>query len=702
MIERSTLEGYGIDDTEASKKNPYAHVLTKILQEKRDTEQFLRMIAPQYLGVYVVDKETDFVRDILGPDYFRKIVKEENGSYSEGLKIYRDRFVVKEDRAVIQEVLDYDYIYEVLWSGRKIDRSYQKTDGNRVSLKIARYSSNDEEKNLSLWIFKDEGIEYKLQKQRKMMEALSIDYTAVFECDLLRDSIRPLTMKETSHSFYHKDHMVSFSQWIAYSYDHVVVKDSAPQFLEEFTPAHLIEYFKDHDSLITRHRTLPDRRGVEYFEMRVIPVSKEKTSYKVLLAYRPIDDIVKSEKKQQEELSRALNAAEQSNRAKTTFLNNMSHDIRTPMNAIVGFTALAREHMDQRERVEEYLSKITTSSAHLLSLINDILDMSRIESGSVKLDERPVHMPDLLDDLQSMMQGLADDKKQELYIDTVDIEHEDVIVDRLRLNQVLLNIISNAIKFTPKGGAISIRLLERPCLRKGYTTYEFSVKDTGIGMSQEFLTHVFDTFAREHSSTVSGIQGTGLGMAITKNIVELMGGKITAESQEGRGSEFIVSLDVKLTDLEKAEESDPESKKRPNAEVESGQKQIYDYRGKRVLLVDDNELNREIATALLEDVGMEVDCAGDGIEAIDIIAQSPWDRYDLIFMDIQMPKMDGYTATREIRTLSDGRKSMIPIVAMTANAFEEDKRKSYQSGMNGHISKPISIELIAKVLDEIF
>ncbi len=970
MSEESTIDGYCLRTLEQNKKNPYAHILRQILKEKRDTEQFLRMVAPQYLGVYILDKETDFFRDIVGPDYFRKIVKEKNGYYSEALKIYGKQFVIREDQQVIEQVLDYDRLYDSLWSGQKVNLSYRKTDGTLVNLLIGRYSDQEEEKNLSLWIYADEGIEYKKQlgmdnnaanilhsavtsglwcieydekgtlkeciwsnsfrkilgyesvvelpntwkawidkihpddqqyvdqeyekvqndysgktnydieyrmcdrqgeyhwfrdtahfsrradgtpicanglvmlmdekhemdaklrealqkeqKQRKMMEALSVDYTAVFECDLINDTISVIKMKESSHSFHNREHMSSFSEWIQYTYEHVVIQNSAPDFLNEFDSRHLMEYFVQHDSLITRHRTIPDSDGIEYFEMRVIPVCREEAAYKVMLAYRPIDDIVKSEKKQQEQLSLALAAAEQSSRAKTTFLNSMSHDIRTPMNAIIGFTALAQTHIDNVELVQDYLSKISTSSTHLLSLINDILDMSRIESGSVKLDEKPVHMPDLLHDLRSMIQGLVNARQQNLYIDTQDVQNEDIIIDKLRLNQILLNIISNAIKFTPVGGDIIIRLLEKPCSRKEYTTYEFYIKDTGIGMSEQFVGHVFDTFARERSSTVSGIQGTGLGMAITKNIVEMMGGKITAESQEGKGSLFTVTLNVKLADHPVKYEPIPELKgaralvidddintcrsvckmlrnidMRPdwtasgkeavlraqdatelqdeykvyivdylmpdmngietvrrirrvisedvpiivltaydwsdyeqeareagvtafvgkpifmselrevlthpvdNASKSSAKTETkkYDYSGKHILLVEDNELNREIAVAILEETGMTIDCAEDGIEAMNIINEAPEDRYDLILMDIQMPRMDGYTATREIRTLPNNRKANIPIVAMTANAFDEDRKKAFETGMNGHIVKPVDMNIIARTLDGIF
>ncbi len=529
-------------------------------------------------------------------------------------------------------------------------------------------------------------------------------------------------------------------------------------------------------------------------------------------------------REQQGQLALALTAAQQANKAKTMFLNSMSHDIRTPMNAIVGFTALAQTHMDDPELVQDYLAKINTSSTHLLSLINDILDMSRIESGSVKLDEKPVHMPDLLHDLRTMIHGMINAKQQNLYIDTQDVQHEDVITDKLRLNQILINIVGNAIKFTPVGGDIIIHLVEKSCSTSGYATYEFSIKDTGIGMSSEFLGHVFDTFAREQSATVSGIQGTGLGMAITKNIVEMMGGTIEVESEEGKGSRFTVTLTLRLADKpiryepiaelqgaralvvdddietcrsvckmlrsidmqpdwtvtgkeavlraqDAAELKDeykvyivdylmpdmngietirrirrviredvpiivltaydwadfekeareagatafvakpifmselrsvltkPVQQEEPKPEETE---RSFDYSGKRVLLVEDNALNRELALAILGESGMQIDCAEDGIEAIERINEAPEDRYDLVLMDIQMPRMDGYTATREIRTLPNNRKANIPIVAMTANAFEEDRKKAFECGMNGHIVKPIDMKAISKVLDQIF
>ena len=400
-----------------------------------------------------------------------------------------------------------------------------------------------------------------------------------------------------------------------------------------------------------------------------------------------------SDRKMNQALSEAVHAAETANRAKSIFLSNMSHDIRTPMNAIIGFTSLAAEHLDDREIIRDYLEKISTSGKHLLSLINDVLDMSRIESGSVKIEKTNVHLPDVLEDLKTIILESVHAKQQKLLIKMQDVVHEDIITDKLRLTQVLLNIISNAVKFTPVGGTIHILVEEKASQKAGYAVYSFCIKDNGIGMSKEFQEHVFDSFARERTVTESGITGTGLGMAITKNIVDLMSGTIHLTSKQGEGSEFIVTLECELANktVQDKQSSCPKAEKKH-----------LDYSGKKVLLVEDNELNREIATEILKSLGMKVDCAADGMEAVEIMSSEAGNQYDMIFMDIQMPKMDGYTATREIRTLKDMKKANVPIIAMTANAFDEDRKKAIKAGMNGHIAKPIDVDVILQNLDRIF
>jgi signal transduction histidine kinase/CheY-like chemotaxis protein len=386
-------------------------------------------------------------------------------------------------------------------------------------------------------------------------------------------------------------------------------------------------------------------------------------------------------------LQLAVQRETKANLAKREFLFNMSHDIRTPMNAIIGFTALAQTHIDDRGQVEDYLKKISVSSQHLLSLINDVLDMSRIESGKVTLEAKPVHLPELVHELRDIVQAVVSEKGLSLTLDTVGVENEDVIADPLRLEQILINVLANAVKFTPDGGQISLWIVQKDTAPAGYADFEFHIKDNGIGMSEEFQKHIFEQFARERTSTVSKIQGTGLGMAITKSLVDMMGGRITVKSEQGKGSEFTISLRFPIGEA-KTGQTPPAAK-------------ASAFTGKKLLVVEDNELNLEIASTLLKEAGFEVDTAENGKVAVEKVEAASADRYDLILMDIQMPEMDGYEATRRIRALPDTKKAALPIVAMTANAFEDDRKNALRAGMNGHIAKPLDIQKLFQVLSEL-
>lgn len=544
------------------------------------------------------------------------------------------------------------------------------------------------------------------------------------------------------------------------------------------------------------------------------------------LRMEEIEQLNKQISKSKEELQIALAAAEHANRSKTVFLNNMSHDIRTPMNAIIGFTSLAATHIDDKKQVQNYLEKVMTSSQHLLSLINDVLDMSRIESGKVKIEEKPVHLPEVLHDIRTIIQSGIASKQLDLFIDTQDVLDENIVADKLRLNQILINLLSNAIKFTKSGGTITIRVIQKSGAPEGYADYEFHVKDNGIGMSKEFQSHIFEAFSREDSSIVSDIQGTGLGMAITKNIVDMMDGTISVDSELGKGTEFIVSLrfalsgqrvkEVKIdkleglralvadddtdacrsmsrmlrqigmrsewtvsgkeaiiraedaleqgdefsvyiidwlmpdmngietvrrirrivgsdrpiiiltaydwTDIEKeAREagvtafiskpifmselreilSRPFYQNNETVRIKKNEKET-EFIGKKVLLVEDNELNQEIAQAILSEAGFRVDIAADGMEAVEKVEQSVPGQYDVILMDVQMPRMNGYEATKHIREMEDKSKANILIVAMTANAFEEDKKAALDAGMDAHIAKPIEVDKLKATLQQIF
>ena len=543
-----------------------------------------------------------------------------------------------------------------------------------------------------------------------------------------------------------------------------------------------------------------------------------RTKYILVMSDRTAD------RKINQALSEAVAAAEAASRAKSTFLSNMSHDIRTPMNAIIGFTTLAVSNIDNQERVKDYLTKTLSSSRHLLALINDILDMSRIESGKLQLEETEVNLSEMLHDIKTIVGGQVHAKQLELYMDALDVTDEDVYCDRTRMGQILLNLLSNAIKFTPAGGTVSVRVRQLAGTVRDCAQYEFRVRDNGIGMSPEFAQKIFEPFERERTSTVSRIQGTGLGMAITRNIVEMMGGTIKVQTEKNRGTEFIICLPLRVQTGTRREEkiaelaglkalvvdddfntcdsvaklltrvgmraewtlSGREAVLRARQSIELGDpcrayiidwrlpdmngievaRQIRslnddtpiiiltaydwsdiegeakaagvtafcskpmflsdlrdtlltaightqtaaqdilpgknaDFRGRHILLVEDNELNREIAVAILHEYGFLVDTAENGAVAVEKIRTSDPGRYDLVLMDVQMPVMDGCTATRRIRALEDPVRAAVPIVAMTANVFEEERKRAFDCGMNGFLSKPIVIEELIDALKDI-
>ncbi len=388
--------------------------------------------------------------------------------------------------------------------------------------------------------------------------------------------------------------------------------------------------------------------------------------------------------------------ANERSRAKTVFLSNMSHDIRTPMNAIIGYVNLAEEENVTKEELQDYIQKIKGSSNHLLALINDVLEMSRIESGKIELEPVPVDLKDVFNGLKNLFVTQMSEKRIEFVVDSKEIRDSYVYCDKNRLNRILLNLVSNAYKFTPEGGTVKVIAKEMHSVGDDKNIYEIRVSDSGIGMSKEFAAKVFEAFEREKTATVSGIQGTGLGMSIVKNLVEMMDGDIRVRTEQGKGTEFIVTIKLdpmSPEDLEKLQKQKMQDKEKKSAEA--------DFSGKRILLVDDVMVNRQIAKKLLERSGFTVEEADDGNKAVGMIEAVSPGYYDLVLMDIQMPVMDGYEATRVIRNMPDKRRASLPIIAMTANAFSEDIKKASEAGMNGHIAKPIDVKAMLEVLSDI-
>lgn len=667
----------------------------------------------------------------------------------------------------------------------------------------------------------------KEQRHMELLHALTIDYNLACFFDLDTGRGMPLRMENYADVVFETifDERSTLKESMERYVDQFVYEEDKEMLRRTLSAERLEKELAERNQIYINYRAVLAGK-MKYYQIKVVRAGEWKESHGIVLGLHSVDEEIRHEMEQKSLLEDALLQANRASKAKSIFLSNMSHDIRTPMNAIVGFTALAITHIEQKERVEEYLNKIMTSGNHLLSLINDVLDMSRIESGKMRLDEKPCRLPDILQGLRNILQGDIRAKQLELYMDAVDVLNEDIYCDKLRLNQVLLNLLSNAVKYTKAGGIVSIRVTEKTGAPAGMANYEFCIRDTGIGMSEEFVAHIFEPFEREKNSTISGIQGTGLGMAITKNIVDMMNGTIQVSSEQGAGTEVKVSFAFRLhreaskepqdipelkncralvvdddfntcdsvsymlgqigmraewtlsgkeavlrtrqavmrgdtycvyiidwllpdmngvevtrrirkemgedvpvivltaydwTDIEEeAKEAgvtafcskplffselrsclksivsaeEEEEKPEENTRIVNGRKG-------RILLAEDNELNQEIAVAILEDAGFTVEVADNGQIAVDMLKRSAPGYYLLVLMDVQMPVLNGYEATKQIRGFSNRKLADIPILAMTANAFEEDKQEAVKSGMNGHIAKPIDIDNLFDTLSQV-
>ena len=427
-----------------------------------------------------------------------------------------------------------------------------------------------------------------------------------------------------------------------------------------------------------------------YYRIEFTQVQLPNGKTCIVACCKDVDEDVRKEQEIQQVLRDAIDTANATSKAKSDFLSSMSHDIRTPMNGIIGMTAIATAHLDDRERVEDCLKKISEASSHLLSLINEVLDMNKIESGKVELNEENFNLSELVNTLLAMTKAQLENHRHKLKVDIADVIHENVIGDSHRIQQVFVNLMSNAIKYTPDGGTISLTVAERPTNAHGIACYEFVFEDNGIGMTEEFQKHLFEPFTRANDKKTAAIQGTGLGMTISQSLVRMMGGDIQVKSKPGEGSRFTVTIYLKFVDVQNAE---------PHKEDPLKNLEDLKFEGKRILLVEDHPVNAEIAKNVLQMTGLEVEWVVDGEAAVERMANSKEGEFDLVFMDIQMPNMDGYQATAAIRAMTTYARR-IPIVAMTANAFADDIRRAKEVGMNGHISKPLDFNELARILQK--
>ena len=658
------------------------------------------------------------------------------------------------------------------------------------------------------------------RRQMELIQALSRDFSLVCFIEPETDAIAPVRAENfvPDNIF---DGKIPFTSSME-QYIQTVVYEEDREMLRQYISLDTLKEKLSGGKMLTVNYRKYVNDEIVYFQMRAVSAKTDDDDTGIVLGFRSVDTDIRKEMEQNTLLESALSQANRASKAKSVFLSNMSHDIRTPMNAIVGFTNLAITHADQPEQVEEYLKKIQTSGNHLLSLINDILDMSHIESGKIHLEEKPCSLPDILYSLRNILQADIHAKQLELQIDTVDVLDENIYCDNLRLNQVLLNLLSNSVKYTRAGGTVSLRITEKPGAPSGYAIYEFCIKDNGIGMSPDFVEHIFEPFERERNSTISKIQGTGLGMSITKNIVDMMNGAISVKSEKDVGTEFTVTftfrlhaeepeslaipelqnckalvvdddfntcdsisymlgqlgiqaewtlsgkeavlrshqavtrgtdysvyiVDWLLPDMNGVEVtrrirketgenvpiiiltaydwSDIETEAKEAGvtafcgkplflselssclrsilhpqEAKKAKKETLDRHTGRILLAEDVEMNQEIAVAILENAGFSVDVAEDGSIALEMVRKSEPGYYQAVLMDVQMPVMDGYEATQHIRKLENPELASIPIIAMTANAFTEDREAALKCGMNGHIAKPIDVQVLFETLDAV-
>ena len=569
---------------------------------------------------------------------------------------------------------------------RAAGRLSRRADGSPISFNGV-FINVDEKHELNLRLHRvleeAEAARNEAMIDHEIISAVSRMYFSVYRIDLPRDFYEEISSDNSVHRLTgHEGRAQRKLKEIANTIVAPAYRESVLRFFDLST---IVERLADTYTVEIEYLAMDGN----WHEARFIEKKRDETGTLTHILYvTRIVSKVKQRELEQERLQIAYKAAESANEAKTNFLLNMSHDIRTPMNAILGYTRLMRNELTDPQMLH-YQNMIEQSGELLLSILNNVLDMARIESGKMELDEDYHEAGNIITAVSKVFETEAR-KKNLKFVRTVNVQHTHILCDTTKMQEVFTNLISNAVKYTPPGGTVTMTTEELPCDREGWCCIRLTIEDTGIGMSKDFLPQLFDSFSRERNTTMGKIGGSGLGMSIVKALVELMGGKIEVESELGKGTKFTVTLWHKVVD--------PEAY---NRQMQPEADTAIDFHGRRILLAEDNELNAEIAIALLEDMGFTVDWVTDGLLCVDKLEHVPEGTYDLILMDIQMPNVDGYKATRIIRQLPNKKRACIPIVAMTANAFDEDRRKAVAVGMNGHISKPVAFDKIKQTLTEI-
>ena len=666
--------------------------VTEFIREK-EQNNILSALTMDYTSLVLCDLKQDTV-EVIKQD--ASCAEMNWHTYSESLNYFYDNVLMKDSCPNYMDLLSNGSLMRTLKEQGSLEWHFQIVpDENGISNLGARavflYEDLNHFKIIMGFRPIDEVIkrERVLELQREIIEGLGKEYFSVLLLEL--DSGQIFSYREVGEN---GKRIADFcrkygNQWCellpAYA-DEIVTDESRENFLDQLSLDALCSN-QDDFSMTYEFKT---GDHIIYHQTRIAYVYKKDRSRVAVIGTRNIDDLIKKERMQEAKLKEAYIVAEEANKAKTDFLNNMSHDIRTPMNVILGYNELMKQYLTDPILVD-YQNKIEQSGKLLLSIINNVLDMARIESGKMVVEERAEAIGLVVEEIESVFESSAQEKNI-VFTTSVDVDHTHVLWDGFKVREILMNLVGNAFKYTPDGGHIAIDVKELDCARSGYVRIQTQVKDTGIGMSEDYLPTLFDSFSREYNTTIGKVSGTGLGMAIVKNLVDMMDGEICVKSKLGEGTCFTLTFEHRIADENSIEW---------NRELDVlDEKSILE--GKRVLLVEDNELNAEIAMAILEQSGLVLDRVEDGLACVNRLSEVDADLYDLILMDIQMPNMNGYEATRRIRQFENVKKASIPILAMTANAFEEDKKMAIKAGMNGHISKPIDVNVLENQIINIF
>lgn len=666
--------------------------VTEFIREK-EQNNILSALTMDYTSLVLCDLKQDTV-EVIKQD--ASCAEMNWHTYSESLNYFYDNVLMKDSCPNYMDLLSNASLMRTLKEQGSLEWHFQIVpDENGISNLGARavflYEDLNHFKIIMGFRPIDEIVkrEKVLELQREIIEGLGKEYFSVLLLEL--DSGQIFSYREVGEN---GKRIADFcrkygNQWCvllpAYA-DEIVTDESRESFLDQLSLDALCS--KQDDFSMTYEFKMGDR--IIYHQTRIAYVYKKDRSRVAVIGTRNIDDLIKKERMQEAKLKEAYIVAEEANKAKTDFLNNMSHDIRTPMNVILGYNELMKQYLTDPILVD-YQNKIEQSGKLLLSIINNVLDMARIESGKMVVEERAEQIGLVVEEIESVFESSAQEKNI-VFTTSVDVDHTHVLWDGFKVREILMNLVGNAFKYTPDGGHIAIDVKELDCARSGYVRIQTQIKDTGVGMSEDYLPTLFDSFSREYNTTIGKVSGTGLGMSIVKNLVDMMDGEICVKSKLGEGTCFTLTFEHRISDEECIE---------LNQELDVlDEKSILE--GKRVLLAEDNDLNAEIAMVLLEQSGLVLDRVEDGLACVNRLSEVDADFYDLILMDIQMPNMNGYEATRRIRQFENVKKASIPILAMTANAFEEDKKMAMEAGMNGHISKPIDVNVLENEIINIF